>query len=159
MFCLVFCSQTESVSTIVASHRHKRHKLVVWNLTAAAHGKCSHVRPLLGSKLEYMADSGHVWECFPCAATVRLKSEHMADSGCAWETFPCAATVRLKSEHMADSGRTWEMFPCAATVRLKSEHMADSGRAWETFPCAVAEHPGLYFNNLEGVSIIQLVST
>ena len=109
---------------------------MVWNLTAAAHGKCSHARPLLGSKLEYMADSGRVWEC-----------------------FPCAVTVRLKSEHMADSGRAWEMFPCAATVRLKSEHMADSGRAWETFPCAVAEHPGLYFNNLEGVFIIQLVST
>ena len=86
---------------------------MVWNLTAAAHGNISHARPLLGSKLEYMADSGRVWECFPCAVT----------------------------------------------VRLKSEHMADSGRAWETFPCAVAEHPGLYFNNLEGVSIIQLVST
>ena len=58
-----------------------------------------------------------------------------------------------------NSGRAWEMFPCAATVRLKSEHMADSGHTWETFPCAVAEHPGLYFNNLEGVFIIQLVST
>ena len=132
---------------------------MVWNLTAAAHGKCSHAWPLLGSKLEYMADSGCIWECFPCAATVRLKSEHMADSGHAWEMFPCTATVRLKSEHMADSGGTWEMFPCVDTVRLKSEHMADSGRAWETFPCAVAEHPGLYFNNLEGVFIIQLVST